>query len=161
LNNLLLEDAWKTNKHGLLPSLFTHCLKIVGAGSTASCGGEEVRATCDYSQRIIVQGLPAPARRRAAWRIPGSNDELAWSLREGNWRGGDKTKSVTAGSRPFVKEVMRAHISVSGRAMIVHSFFSKSFVYQCINYNACMHEVHALVKFLIILACNELMHLEI
>ena len=67
LNNLLLEDAWKTNKHGLLPSLFTHRIKIVGAGSTESCGGEEVGAACDFSQRIVVQGLPAPTRRRTAW----------------------------------------------------------------------------------------------
>ena len=40
-------------------------------------------------------------------------------------------------------------------------FSSKMYVYQCINCNACMHKVHALVNFLLILACNDLMHLEI
>ena len=40
-------------------------------------------------------------------------------------------------------------------------FFSKNYVYQCINCNACMHKVHALVNFLLILACNDLMHLGI
>ena len=34
----------------------------------------------------------------------------------------------------------------------------KKYVYQCINCNACMHKVHALVNFLLILACNDLMH---
>ena len=38
---------------------------------------------------------------------------------------------------------------------------SKNYVYQCINCNACMHKVHALVNFLLILACNDLMHLRI
>ena len=37
---------------------------------------------------------------------------------------------------------------------------SKDF-YQCINCNACVHKVHALVNFLLILACNDLMHLGI
>ena len=40
-------------------------------------------------------------------------------------------------------------------------FFSKNYVYQCINCNACMHKVHALVNFLLILACNDLMHIGI
>ena len=40
-------------------------------------------------------------------------------------------------------------------------FFSKNYVYQCINCNASMHKVHALVNFLLILACNDLMHLGI
>ena len=40
-------------------------------------------------------------------------------------------------------------------------FSSKKYVYQCINCNACMHKVHALVNFLLILACNDLMHLGI
>ena len=39
--------------------------------------------------------------------------------------------------------------------------FLKKYVYQCINCNACMHKVHALVNFLLILACNDLMHLGI
>ena len=40
-------------------------------------------------------------------------------------------------------------------------FFSKNYVYQCINCNACMHKVHALVNFLLILACNDVMHIGI
>ena len=40
-------------------------------------------------------------------------------------------------------------------------FSSKIYVYQCINCNACMHKVHALVNFVLIHACNYLMHLGI
>ena len=43
----------------------------------------------------------------------------------------------------------------------MHLFSSKNYVYQCINCNACMHKVHALVNLLLILACNDLMHLGI
>ena len=64
--NLLLKDAWKTNKHGLFPRMFKQRLEKVGVGSTESCGGEDVGAACDFSQRIVVQGLPAPTRRRTA-----------------------------------------------------------------------------------------------
>ena len=39
--------------------------------------------------------------------------------------------------------------------------FLKNCVYECISCNACMHKVHALVNFLLILACNDLLHLEI
>ena len=39
--------------------------------------------------------------------------------------------------------------------------FLKNCVYECINCNACMHKVHALVNFLLILACNDLMHLKV
>ena len=40
-------------------------------------------------------------------------------------------------------------------------FSSKKYAYPCINCNACMHKLHALVNFLLILACNDLMHLGI
>ena len=40
-------------------------------------------------------------------------------------------------------------------------FSLKNYVYECINCNACMHKMHALVNFLLILACNDLMHLEV
>ena len=39
--------------------------------------------------------------------------------------------------------------------------FLKNCVYECISCNACMHKVHALVNFILILACNDLLHLEI
>ena len=45
--------------------------------------------------------------------------------------------------------------------LIMLLWSSKNYVYQCINCNACMHKVHALVNFLLILACNDLMHLGI
>ena len=64
--------------------MFTHCLKIVGVGTTDSCGDEEVNAACDFSQWIIVQGLPALTRRRASWQIYGSNDELLGLLGRGS-----------------------------------------------------------------------------
>ena len=45
---------------------------------------------------------------------------------------------------------------------LINAFvFLKNYVYECINCNACMHKVHALVNFLLILACNDLMHLGI